>query len=218
MKRKLAVLALSLGLTALACQLVAGIERVRGTLLNLALCHEHIGKTASAWGEFRAVEQQERALPAPNESRVQLAREHAEKLQPRLSRLRIIVPPDARAPGLVVKVDGEPKSEPLWAGVPVDPGTRSVEASATNKKPVAVQVKVDDEGITVPVTIPALADAPAALAAAPGSSAADLDAAEEYASNRARRTTGFVIGGIGLVTLAAGGAFGVGAIIIDNEA
>jgi len=193
------------------------LERARGTLLNLALCHEHIGKTSAAWGEFRRVEQEERASGAANESRVQLAREHADKLQPRVSRLRIVVPPDARVPGLVVKVDGESKGEPLWAGVPVDPGTRTVEATATNKKPVVIKVKVDDEGVLVAVTIPVLADVPVAAPVA-ATGGANLEAVEEYAANRARRTTGFVIGGIGLATLAVGSVFGVAAIINDSDA
>ena len=68
-----------------------------GTLLNLALCHEQIGKIASAWGEFRSVEQQARAAVPPNENRAKLAHDHAEALQPRLSRIKIIVPPEARA-------------------------------------------------------------------------------------------------------------------------
>ena len=194
------------------------LERVRGTLLNLALCHEHVGKTASAWGEFRAVEQQERAVAAPNESRVQLAREHAEKLLPRLSRLKIVVPREARVPGLVVKVDGEPKGEPLWVGVPVDPGTRSVEASATNKKPTVMKVKVDDEGVLVSVTVPVLADVPIAAPAVVAGGGTDIAAVEQYASNQARRTTGFVIGAVGLATLAVGAAFGVGAVINDSDA
>jgi hypothetical protein len=193
------------------------LERARGTLLNLALCHEQIGKTSAAWGEFRRVEQEERASGAANESRVQLAREHADKLQPRVSRLKIVVPPDAHVPGLVVKVDGDSKAEPLWAGVPVDPGTRTVEASAPSKKPLVMKVKVDDEGVLVAVTIPVLADVPVAVAA-PAPGGANLEELEEYASNRARRTTGFVIGGIGLATLAVGGAFGVAAIINDNDA
>ena len=194
------------------------LERARGTLLNLALCHEQVGKTSAAWGEFRRVEQEERASGAPNESRVQLAREHADKLQPRVSRLKVVVPPASRAPGLVVKVDGESKGEPLWAGVPVDPGTHVVEATAPNKKPMILKVKVDDEGVLVGVTIPVLADAPVAAPAPAQAGGANLEAVEAYASNRARRTTGFVIGGIGLATLAAGAAFGVAAIINDSDA
>src|SRR6476660_6116365 len=75
-----------------ACPLLTESYRLdpgMGTLLNLALCHEQVGKTASAWGEFRSVEQQARASVPPNESRAQLAREHADKLQPRLSRVKI---------------------------------------------------------------------------------------------------------------------------------
>lgn len=194
------------------------LERARGTLLNLALCHEQIGKTSAAWGEFRRVEQEERASGSANESRVQLARDHADKLQPRVSRLKIVVPEDARVPGLVVKVDGESKGEPLWAGVPVDPGTRLVEASAPNKKPLVMKVKVDDEGVLVAVTIPALVDAPATPPPAVGPRGASVEELEQYASNRARRTTGYVIGGIGLATLAVGAAFGVGAIVNDSDA
>ena len=191
-----------------------------GTLLNLALCHEAIGRIATAWGEWRAVEQQARAANPPREERVKQAREHADKLEPRLSRIKILVPPDARVEGLSVKVDGEPKGEPLWSGVPVDPGTRKVEASAPGKKPAIVTVKVDDEGVTIPVTVPKLEDAPATAppsgaASAPGT---DLEKVEEYAANRARRTAGFVIGGVGLATRAVGGVFGILAIVRDNEA
>ncbi|MBS2015787.1 MAG: hypothetical protein JST00_23065 [Deltaproteobacteria bacterium] len=185
-----------------------------GTLLNLALCHEAIGKIATAWGEFRSAEQQARAATPPREDRIQLAREHAEKLEPRLSRIRIVVAPEGRARDLLVKIDGEPKSELLWSGVPVDPGTRVVEASAPGKRPVTLRVKIDDEGVLQSVTIPALEDAP--LATAPAG--ADVRELEEYAANRAKRTTGFVLGGIGLATLAAGSAFGVAAIVNDAEA
>lgn len=203
-----------------ACPLLVESYRLDpglGTLLNLALCHEHIGKTASAWGEFRSVEQQAHAATPPNESRARFARDHADKLEKRLSRVKITVPAEARVPGLVITVDGEPKGEPLWAGLPVDPGTRVVEVTATNKTPVALNVKVADDGALQNVTIPVLADVPVVAAPAPESSAG-MEAVEEYAANRARRTTGYVIGGIGVATLAVGLAFGVAAIVNDNEA
>lgn len=203
-----------------ACPMLAESYRsdpALGTLLNLALCHEEIGKTATAWGEFRSAEQQARAAVPPRPDRVDLAREHADKLEPRLSRIRIVVPPEARAPGLVLHVDGEAKGEPLWSGIPVDPGTRVIEATAPGKKAVSLDVKIDDEGVLRTVTIPVLADAPVA-AAPPIAAGADLRELEEYAANRARRTTGYVIGSFGLATLAAGAAFGVAAIVNDNEA
>jgi hypothetical protein len=207
-----------------ACPLLSESYRLDpgvGTLLNLALCHERIGKTASAWGEFRSVEQQARATTPPNETRARFARDHAEKLEKRLSRVKITVPAEARVPGLVIKVDGEAKGEPLWAGVPVDPGTRVVEATATNKQPVTLKVKVDDEGVLQNVTIPVFADVPVVAPippTPPASSAGGMEAVEEYASNRARRTTGYVIGGIGVATFAVGVVFGVAAIVNSNEA
>jgi hypothetical protein len=189
-----------------------------GTLLNLAICHENVGKFASAWGEFRAVEQQARA--ANREDRVKLARERAAKLEPRLARLKIVVPSGSKVTGLVVKVDGEAKGEPLWSGVAVDPGTRTVEASAPGKKSASLQVKVDDEGTTVPVTIPKLEDEQVAKPSPMPDLGDGSDGAEqeEYEKNRSRKTTGFVVGGIGLAAMAAGGVFGVLAITNDSDA
>ncbi len=187
-----------------------------GTLLNLALCDEQIGKVASAWGAFRAVEQQARAAVPPNESRAQLAREHADKLQPRLSRLRIVVPPESRVPGLTVKLDGEEKAEPVWVGIPVDVGTRVVEVSGTNRLPVLIRLKVEDEASLQTVTVPLLADAPPA--AVPVAGGANLEEFEAFAATRARRTSGYVIGGIGLGIFAAGAVFGIAGIINDNTA
>jgi hypothetical protein len=71
--------------------------------------------------------------------------------------------------------------------------------------------------VLVAVTVPALVDAPV-VAPQPATAGANLEELEQYASNRARRTTGFVIGGIGLATLAVGGAFGVAAILNDSDA
>ena len=177
-----------------ACPLLAESYRLdpgMGTLLNLALCHESVGKTASAWGEFRAVEQQARAAVPPNEARVQLAREHAERLQSRLSRVRFVVP-DSRASDLVLKLDGEPKAAPLWAGVPVDPGTHVLEVSASGKLPLVVRFKIDDEGVLETITVPALIDAPPVVKRPPNGQA-DLAAAEIYETNHARRTAGVIV-------------------------
>ena len=192
------------------------LEPTMGTLLNLAICHEHVGRIASAWGEFRSVEQQAHLAAPPNESRAQFAREHADKLEPRLSRLKIVVPAESRAPGLVIKIDGEEKSEPMWAGVPIDPGTRSVEVSATLKTQLTLTLKVDDEGVLQSMTVPVLADAP--FVEVPTSGGAKLEDVEAYASRSARRSTGFVLGGIGLVTLATGAVFGIAALANDGDA
>ncbi len=187
-----------------------------GTLLNLALCHEQIGKTASAWGEFRSVEQQARAATPPNESRAKLAHEHAEKLHARVSRIKLVVPPAARAPGLVLKIDGEEKAEGLWAaGIAVDPGTRVIEASAPRKRSASTKVKIDDEGVVQNVTLAPLDDLPEPATASASAASAT---AEEYAASRARRTTGYAVGGLGAAVLLTGAAFGIAAVINDQDA
>jgi hypothetical protein len=197
-----------------ACPLFASSYRLdpgTGTLLNLALCHEEIGRVSSAWGEFRAVEQQSRDKP----DRAALARAHAEKLEPRLSRLRITAPEALVRAGLVVKVDGEEKPSVLWSGVPVDVGSHVVDASAPSRVARSLDVKVEDEGITVPVSVPELEQQPqASEARAP----VDMEAVERVAASRARRTAGFVVGGIGFAAVGTGLAFGVGALVNDADA
>jgi hypothetical protein len=203
-----------------ACPLFEESERLdpqMGTLLNLAICHETVGKIASAWGEFRAVEQM--AKQANREDRMKLAHERAEKLEPRLPRIKVLVPADAKVQGLTIKVDGEVKGEPLWTGVAVDPGTRTVEASAPGKKTATLKVKVDDEGALVPITIPKLDDAPKPPPGGASSSSAQTGPTDdELSSNRSKKTMGFVVGGLGLAAMATGGVFGVLAIMRDGEA
>lgn len=201
-----------------ACPLLEESQRLdpqMGTLLNLAICHESTGRLASAWGEFRAVEQQARA--AHRDDRVKLARERAASLEPRLSRVEIVVSDEARVAGLVVRVDGEEKGEPLWSGFAVDPGTRTVEISAPGKKTASLSVTVDEEGAVVPVVLPTLEDEPAAgLTPDDGVHKGPRD--DAYAANRSRRTAGLVVGGIGVATMAAGGVFGVLAVVQHSDA
>src|SRR5262249_4916782 len=51
-----------------------------------------------------------------------------------------------------------------------------------------------------------------------GATTTDLRQVERYAANRARRTAGGVAGGVGLAVLAAGGVFGVLAIVNNDDA
>jgi hypothetical protein len=203
-----------------ACPLLEESEKLdpqMGTLLNLAICHENVGRIASAWGEFRAVEQQARV--ANRDDRVKLAHDRASKLEARLPRLKIVAAPDAKPAGLVVKVDGEIKGEALWSGVAVDPGTRSIDVSAPGRKPAQIKVKVDDEGVTLTVTLPRLDDAPAPP---PGNSKTSDEGeaarSERYAANRSRRNTGIVVGATGAATMLAGGVFGILAIMKNHDA
>lgn len=192
-----------------------------GTLLNLAICHEATGRVASAWGEYRAVEQM--AQVVGRQDRVELAHKSAQKLEGRLPRLKISVAPENKVDGLTVKIDGEPKGEPLWSGVAIDPGVHSVETSAPGKKPNLTQVKVEKEGQVVPFVVPKLEDAPPPPETVPGEDPAEkarrrAELEKEISANRSRRTKGFVIGGVGVAVAAVGGVFGILAISKDGDA
>ena len=178
-----------------------------GTLLNLALCHERINRTATAWAEFRqvAAESADR-----REDRVKLAREHEAALAPRLSRVRIVVPPAARAPGLVLVLDdGQPIAEASWGtDLPIDPGPHVIHASAPARISASVPVTIGETADRKLLTIPVLADAPVP---APSIGVDDIARERNEAKRQTRRLIGYSLGGVGLATVAVGLAFGLSA-------
>ena len=112
-----------------------------GTLLNLAECQAHTGRTASAWANFLEAAYQAKNLGQAK--RENAARAHAAALEPKLSRLTIlaVVPPGVK---LVIKRDGEVVSPSLvGTAVPVDPGEHTVSASAPGRQPWATKVRVE---------------------------------------------------------------------------
>src|SRR4029079_4432145 len=119
------------------------LEDTLGTLLNVALCHEAMGRVASAWGEFRAVEQRALRSVPPQTGRVELARQHAEALLPKVSRLHISLDPKIDARVVEVRVDGALLvTEALSEGTPFDAGKRTIRASAPGKLPAELSVDV----------------------------------------------------------------------------
>jgi hypothetical protein len=188
-------------------------EFALGTLLNLAMCHEQAGKIASAWAEFRTLEDRARRATPPQTDRAQFAHERVEALRPRLSRVRILLAPEtASTMGLVVTIDGVGVAPELFdGGVPVDLGKRKIAASAPERQEWTQVLTVDDERLSLEVTVPALrrATAPATPASA---ASIDLAEAERLAAQRSQRVVGFVAGGIGLASLATGAVFGLLAV------
>jgi hypothetical protein len=183
-----------------------------GTLLNLALCNEAIGKTASAWSQFRLVVGEAREKGRLD--RMKTAQEHADALAPKLSYLTVELSPGARVNGLEVLVDGAPRAADLL-GIPLpsDPGTRRVEARAPGKRAWSGDVDVGPDSDRKAIVIPALEDAPAAPVTAPP----PADRAAPAAEGGGSRTAGWIIGGAGLATLLAGGVFGLLAIARNDD-
>src|SRR4029077_5041037 len=132
-----------------------------GTLLNLATCNEHCGKSATAWTEFN--EALSLAIRDGRRDRMSFAREHIANIEPQLPRLTVSV----RAPGtegLSVTIDGAPLGRAAWdVKAPVDPGGHTIEATAPGKLPFRATVKLAPTESRA-VEVPALDDNPDAAA------------------------------------------------------
>jgi hypothetical protein len=195
-----------------ACPKFAASQKLdprEGTLMNLAICHDKEGKTASAWTEFNDARTQARA--AGHTDIEKFASEHVARLTPTLSYLRIAVSREARAPGLTIKLDDLGIDEVAWdTDVPIDPGPHTVQASAPQRLPWETQENVGAAGDRKTIAVPVLRVAEVAVVA-PVPVSQDRGPPPEVHSN-ARRTAGFVIGGVGIASIVAGSVFGVEAI------
>jgi hypothetical protein len=157
-KRRMAV-----GDYAGACPKLAESYRLdpgSGTLTALAVCHEDIGKTASAWTEFIQVVSE--ARQAGRTDREKFAQRHIRAIEPKLVRLAVVVDPVvASLSGLEVRRDGTILGQAAWGtAAPVDPGEHTVEARATGKIPWSLTVAVGPSHDIQTVTVRALEDLP----------------------------------------------------------
>ncbi|HEV8247428.1 MAG TPA: hypothetical protein VGP93_16735, partial [Polyangiaceae bacterium] len=204
------------------------LDAATGTLLNLAACYEEWGKYATAWAHFS-----DALVAAKRESqdfRVKYAQDHLSALEEKLTRLQVDVAPEAKLPGLEVKLDGSVLSSASF-GVPspVDPGTHVIEAAAPGKKSRRIELQANAPKSVVKALVPAFEDDPSATAKSsehasdssppPGSSVAAPAAAassstpasppeaDQGGSGGAMRAVGFTIGGLGVVGVVAGTVF-----------
>ncbi len=126
-----------------------------GTLLNLAICHDELGKTATAFSEYAeaiAIAQRD-----GRPDREKLAQDRTKALEPRLMRVIIVVPEASEVEGLVVARNDAPVARVAWGvPMPLDPGTYTIRASAPSKVDWTSSVELREPGSRVVVTIPAL--------------------------------------------------------------
>ena len=174
-----------------------------GTLLNLAECYEQVGKTASAWAEYREVISLARL--AGSKDREELATQKAKALEPKLSRLAIKASGDTS--GVTITRDGETlESAELGVAIPVDPGSHVVEATAPGKQKFSQTVDVGKDADSKTVEIPALADGEGGAVAGGGEVSASSGS-----DGSTQRTIGLVMGGVGIVGVGVGAFFGLSA-------
>jgi hypothetical protein len=198
-----------------------------GTTYYLADCYEHVGKLASAWTYYN--EAAGAAQAAGQRDRAEFAQKRAEALKPRLIRLVVDVPEPLRAlPELRVTRDGVLLGAPLWGtAVPVDPGRHELSASAAGKQRWQHTLDASEEGKTITVTVPALADPPKPVAPIapvtttpprlpPPPKAPVKETPPPSFFSGTQRMAGLVAGGAGVVSLGIGSAFG--AIAMSKQA
>jgi hypothetical protein len=203
-----------------ACPKLAESERLApsgGTLLNLADCYEHTGQTASAWAAWKDAAARANAAGKSDVEKRTLAR--AAALEPNLAKLAVSVDPASDVPGLEVKRDGVKMGHAEFGvPIPVDPGTHVIDATAPNKQPFSgkVDVAAKQPNATLTVTLvdaPQAAPAPEAAsapAAAPAAAPATAPAPEQPASSwSTQKTVALIVGGVGVVGIGVGSAFGL---------
>jgi hypothetical protein len=168
-----------------------------GTRLNLADCFEKIGRTASAWTEWREAA----ALASKaHDAREQFALDRMAALGPKVPRLTIdVAATTASLPGLVLKVDGQdvPKAT-FGTPLPVDPGAHTVDATAPGKPPFSQKVDVSaSKTVTVDLSA-AKPTAPVVVASKPSEG-----------GGHGLRTVGLAVGIGGIAGLGAGMTMGM---------
>jgi hypothetical protein len=153
----------------LACTRFAQSQKLAlgvGVTLHLADCYERLGRTGSAWIEFRMAEKLARER---HDKREAVARSHLETLEPRLSRLTLAVAPGLRG-RWEVRLDGEPVPVEAWnVAWPVDPGDHHVTLGLPGQATRDFTARVEAGGAPVVLAIAepdAAPVAPSAVAAA----------------------------------------------------
>jgi hypothetical protein len=190
-----------------ACPKLEESERLDpalGTRFRLSECEEAVGRLASAWAGF--LEVADLAHAAGQADREVVARQKAASLEPKLSKINVIVTqPDIA--GLEVSHDHVIIGRGQWGTpVPIDPGTYTITATAPQKKPWRGNVTISADGKTGTLTVPALDQAPAAAAAVvlPLTSPPSSDSQ----TGSTVKILGFTLGGVGVVGMGTGVVLG----------
>jgi tetratricopeptide (TPR) repeat protein len=143
-----------------ACPKFAESQRLDpggGTLLNLALCHELEGKTATASTEFR--EALSIATRDDRKDRQELASSHIAALAPKLTRLTVVVPERIAASNAEVTLDRSHLPAAAWnTEIPIDPGEHRVAVVAPGLPRWETSIATMEAGRTYRVEVPPALD------------------------------------------------------------
>ena len=131
-------------------------------------------------------------------------------LAPRLSRLALTVPDQARVPGLELLRDGARLTEAVWGvATAVDPGKHLLEARAPGRLPWRQEATITTEGVTESVAVPTLTKS--SSSPPPPVNGATSPHARPSKALESQRIAALAVGGLGIVGVGVAGYFGLSA-------
>lgn len=147
------------GQTAAACEKFAASEEAKpstGAMLNLAACHKKLGKTATAWAEFKTAVARARA--DGRQDRVDFAEQQAALLAPQLSKVVLSAPAEVKKLSDVrIQLDDAiVPTATLGTELPIDPGSHNLQVAATGHKAWSRSFTITGNNQRETIRIPAL--------------------------------------------------------------
>jgi len=207
-----------------ACDKFAASQKLApgvGVTMYLADCYEKVGRTASAWTEFREAE---RLAREKHDARAAKAHARAHALEPKLRRLTIAISPEAAPGSSEVWMDGNLLSAEQWnVGLAVDPVDHVITLKAPGKveRTLTAHVLADSPAQTVefqgsgdnvpaPVAVAPVAAVPVAaavVATTPASTPSPATEANRADAGKTRRSVELGLMGGAAVGVGVGAAF-----------
>lgn len=204
-----------------------------GTLFTLAECEAKWGRIATAVAHYSNFLTQVAAMPSgqriKQREREKVAREKRDELTPQVPELTLVLPKEAPA-NTVVTRDGERLRTPsLGVALPIDPGEHVVTTQVPGGGKLVEQKfeieKGEKKTVTLEFVLPengadtgggaGSGDGSGGQTGGTGGPGADGGGGEQGTSGR--RLTAYILGGVGIAGLAAGGVFGGLTLMKKNE-
>ena len=188
------------------------LDRQVGTMLNLAVCYEQTGKTASACSMWRSASAG--AARKFQSDREEFARQQAEAICLTAPKIRVEVAPQAAGAALEVAIDGAPlPRDGLGSPFSLDAGEHELRAEAPGFVPDVERFVVQPGSADAPSTVVVPALAPVHAPPSPAAPVTPI-----ATGSRSVPAAVWVAGGLGVVSLAVSGAFGLVALNDVNAA
>jgi tetratricopeptide (TPR) repeat protein len=128
-------------------------EPAIGTQLNIALCYEEWGKLAAA---YKAYVEAENEAKAKKDTREKVAHKKVTELEPKLSRLRVSIPPSADPYAIFLFDEKEMSREDLVEEQLIDAGKHTVEVRSAGSPPKVTTIEITaGERKSVEIELPA---------------------------------------------------------------